>query len=93
MRVQSGGMGRLSGQERRIPTTVNTCALERSVPELSVWWDPCPCGGYEKGRAELMRAMGLTERAFPIRTEAIPIRDGKCVVDVDRKSAAIYRVK
>jgi hypothetical protein len=43
----------------RMPTTVNTCALERSVPEMSVWWDPCPCGGYEKGRMELMREMGL----------------------------------
>ncbi len=43
----------------RIPTTVNSCALERSVPEISVWWDPCPCGGYEKGRAELMREMKL----------------------------------
>ena len=47
---------------RRMPTTVNTCALERSVPEVSVWWDPCPCGGYEKGRAELMREMGLDGR-------------------------------
>ncbi len=46
----------------RMPTTVNTCALERSVPELSVWWDPCPCGGYEKGRTELMREMGLNSR-------------------------------
>jgi hypothetical protein len=46
----------------RMPTTVNTCALERSVPELSVWWDPCPCGGYEKGRVELMREMGITDR-------------------------------
>lgn len=46
----------------RMPTTVNTCALERSVPELSVWWDPCPCGGYEKGRTELMREMGLSSR-------------------------------
>jgi hypothetical protein len=45
----------------RMPTTVNTCALERSVPELSVWWDPCPCGGYEKGRTELMREMGEPE--------------------------------
>jgi len=39
----------------RIPTTVGSCALERPGSELSVWWDPCPCGGYEKGRAELMR--------------------------------------
>ncbi len=46
----------------RMPTTVNTCALERSVPELSVWWDPCPCGGYEKGRVELRRELGLTAR-------------------------------
>jgi hypothetical protein len=35
------------------------CALERSVPELSVWWDPRPCGGYEKGRTELMWSLGL----------------------------------
>ncbi len=47
----------------RMPTTVNTCALERSVPEISVWWDPCPCGGYEKGRGELMRALGLLDNA------------------------------
>lgn len=39
---------------QRIPTTVNRCAIERLVPETSVWWDPCPCGGYEKGRLELM---------------------------------------
>jgi hypothetical protein len=45
----------------RIPTTVNSCALERSVPELSVWWDPCPCGGYEKGRLELMREWGFLD--------------------------------
>ncbi len=43
---------------QRIPTTVNSCAIERLVPETSVWWDPCPCGGYEKGRADLMSEMG-----------------------------------
>jgi hypothetical protein len=42
----------------RIPTTVGSCAIEQTVPELSVWWDPCPCGGYEKGRKELMAALG-----------------------------------
>lgn len=46
----------------RMPTTVNSCALERSVPEISVWWDPCPCGGYEKGRTELMREMEMNNR-------------------------------
>jgi hypothetical protein len=56
----------------RMPTTVNTCALERSAPELSVWWDPCPCGGYEKGRGELMREMGLTDRAGTACAEDSP---------------------
>jgi len=39
------------------------CALDHKVPELSVWWDPCPCPDYEKGRAELMREMGLEDLA------------------------------
>jgi hypothetical protein len=45
----------------RIPTTVGSCAIEQAVPELSAWWDPCPCGGYERGRRELMVEMGIVQ--------------------------------
>ena len=43
----------------RILRPEGTCALDHRVPELSVWWDPCPCPDYEKGRAELMDEMGF----------------------------------
>jgi hypothetical protein len=65
----------------RIPTTVGACVLERSVSERSVWWDPCPCGGYEKGRRELLEtgvfAIAGQAGIRMVRLSGSPEQDGR----------------
>ena len=56
----------------RIPKTAGVCGLDHEVPELSVWWDPCPCPDYEKGRAELMKEMGCEEQFTKSRETEYP---------------------
>ncbi|MHB0937377.1 MAG: hypothetical protein ACYDCO_15895 [Armatimonadota bacterium] len=48
----------------RVARTAGVCALTHEIPALSCWRDSCganpaPCPDYEKGRAELMQAMGF----------------------------------
>jgi hypothetical protein len=48
----------------RVPSVAGVCALDRSIPEGSLWRDACgagdaPCPGYARGREALMREMKL----------------------------------